>query len=112
MLSPRSRGKGNRRPPVPSSRRRQKKIEWRNRAPHAVGDASELPGELVEAIYRCPFGRSAAESIYLFDQRVAGTGLRYYAELGGTQFGPVFTIRVPADSAAKVRAIIAQVEER
>ncbi len=70
-------------------------------------------GELVELTYIGPFGHLAAESIYLFDQRIAGTSIRYQAELrGGWRFQPLFIIRVPATAAAKVSAIIAQIEKR
>lgn len=113
MLSPRSRGKGSRRIPIPTSRGKRKPVVWRKQAVHAVERFPKDVGELTELTYWGPFGHSAAESIYLFDQRIAGTGIRYQAELrGGWSFQPMFKIRVPASAAAKVRSIIAQIEKR
>ncbi len=113
MLSPRSRGKGGRRfPGRDGGRRKQKAIAWRKSAAHAVDDPSELSGDLIVLSYLCPFRRDAAASIYAFDQRLAGTGIRYHAELHGSRFDPVFTICVPAACAAMVQALIARLEKR
>jgi hypothetical protein len=67
-----------------------------------------MPGDLTELNYPCPFGQTAAEAIYLFDQRMARTGIRYHAELHGSRLRSIFTIRVPAECASTVRAIIAR----
>src|SRR5262245_53299185 len=112
MLSPRSRGKGGRRfPGRDGGRRKSKPVEWRNRAPHSVKEPTELPGDLVVLTWYCPFGRSPAESIYLFDQGIARTGIRYHAELFGSRLQPGFIIRVPAEGEATARAIIARIGE-
>jgi hypothetical protein len=71
-----------------------------------------LSGDLVALTYPCPFGRTPAESIYLFDQSIARTGIRYHAELQGTRFWPVFIIRVPAEGGDTVNSILAQVGKR
>jgi hypothetical protein len=118
MLSPRSRGKGGlggsrRGPWRDGGRRKQKRAVWRKQAVHAIDTFPKNSGELVELTYFGPWPHSAAESIYLFDQRIAGTGIRYQAELrGGWRFEPLFIIRVPASAAAKVSAIIAQIKKR
>jgi hypothetical protein len=112
VLSPRSRGKGSRRfPGRDGGRRKQKVVEWRKRAAHAVDALPPSAEGSVDLTYRCPFGRSAAESIYLFDQRIAHTGIRYRAELHGPRLHPVFIIRVPVTSSAAVGAIIIQIEK-
>lgn len=93
-------------------RGKQKAAPWRSRATHAVDDVSQLGGEAVEVRYYCAFGLSAAEGIYLFDQAVARTGTRYHAELIGSQRFPVFVVRVPADRAEEIRAIVARLQQR
>ena len=109
MLSPRSRGKGGRRVPGrDGGRGKRTKVKWRHQAVHAVERFPEHVGEIVELTFPVPYGRSAGESIYLFDQRLAGTGIRYQVELRGTNF----VIRVPASCASKVNAIIAQIKEQ
>jgi hypothetical protein len=87
-------------------------MPWRKQAIHAIEEFPKEAGELANLIYSCPFGRSAAESIYLFDQRIAGTGIRYQAELSGSRLWHSFIIRVPVSSAERVSAIIAQIEKR
>jgi hypothetical protein len=87
-------------------------VAWRKQATHAVDELSALPGELTELTYSCPFGRSAADAIYLFDQQIAHTGIRYHAELHGSRSWSIFTIRVPVEQAATVRAIIEKVKQR
>lgn len=111
MLSPGSRGKGGRRAPGrDGGRRKQKGVAWRKQAMHAVDDATQL-GELVELSFMCPFGQSAAESIYLFDQEMARAGIRYCPELRGSLRFPRFSLLVPADCADAVRAIITQIQK-
>ena len=113
MLSPRSRGKGSRRVPGrDGGRRKRKPVEWRKQATHAVDDVSQLDGVLIELTHVCPFGRSAAECIYLFDQEVARAGIRYHAELRGTRLTPMFALRVPAAHEGTVRAIIDRVRKK
>src|SRR5437868_7092072 len=105
MLSPRSRGKGSRSVPWrDGGKGKQKAPAWRKRATHAVDELSELPDALMELSYPCPSGRSPAEGIYLFDRQIARTGIRYHAELLGSRFSPIFTIRIPVESAAMVTA--------
>jgi hypothetical protein len=67
-----------------------------------------LEGEVVVLEYRCPFGLSAAESIYLLDQELAKFHLRYYAELRGSRWFPVFDLYFPAEHLESVRRVIAQ----
>ena len=67
---------------------------------HAVEIFPPHTGDVVELTYSLPWGRSAAEWIYLFDQRIARTGIRYQVELQGIGSGSVFVIRVPACHAA------------
>lgn len=62
--------------------------------------------------YALSYGRSPAESLYLFDQRLAHTGIRYQVELERSGNHAIFVIRVPASSAAKVGAILAQIGRR
>jgi hypothetical protein len=69
-------------------------------------------GEMVELGYSCPFGFSAAKSIYLFDQKMARTGIPYQAELHGAGIYSRFIIRVPAPDATVVSGIIAQIGKR
>ena len=113
MLSPRSRGKGSRRlPGRDGGRRKQRIAQWRKQAVHAVDGADELHAPLVPLTYTCPRGKSPAEGIYLFDQAMACTGIRYQAELYGSRFFPVFIIRVPTESARTVTHVITKVEKR
>lgn len=113
MLSPRSRGKGSRRwPGRDGGRRKQKPVEWRKQATHAVDDVADLGTELVVLDYSCPFGRSPAESIYLFDQEMARIGARYYAELRGSRRYPVFRFHVLTACADVVCEIIAHAWKR
>src|SRR5262249_13008801 len=113
MFSPRSRGKGSRRVPWRDGGKGKRKVAaWRKQAVHSVDDLAELPGELVALRYVCPADHTAAESIYLFDQRIAHTGIRYHAELHGTRHWPVFTIRVSADQGDRVSVILAQMGKR
>jgi hypothetical protein len=83
MLSPRSRGKGSRRPPGRDGgrgkRAKQKRIEWRKRAIHAVDEFPKNSDDIVELIFSVPFERTPSEIIYLFDQRISTTGFRYQA---------------------------------
>src|SRR5205814_6331606 len=107
------RGKGSRRVPWrDGGKGRRKRAEWRKQAPHAVNDLSLLSQPVAELQYECPGGRSPAEGIYLFDQRIARSGIGYHAELHGSRFWPVFTIRVAADCAETVCAIIAEIGRR
>ena len=113
MLSPRSRGKGSRRGPWrDGGRGKRKAVVWRKQAVHAVEELPKASGEVVELTYLCPSGRSAAESIYLFDQRIARTGIHYQPELHGTRFWPAFIIRVAAENADVVSLIIARIGRR
>lgn len=113
MLSPRSRGKGSRRVPWrDGGRGKQKAAEWRKQATHAVDELTALSGEVVSLTYSPPFGRSAADAIYLFDQEIAHTGIRYHAELQGSRLSPLFTIRVLSDEAARATALIARLQKR
>jgi hypothetical protein len=73
-----------------------------------VDDWSELAGELAKMTYSGGYGRSPAQAIYLFDQRMAHTGIRYHAELEEARAQSIFVIRVPLESAAVVSAILAQ----
>ena len=112
MLSPRSRGKGSRRRPWrDGGRRKWRSPEWRKQAVHAIEDFPKEAGELVEMFF-FPCDRSAAKSIYLFDQRIAHTGIKYQAELHGKRFTARFIIRVPASDVATVSEIIAQIGKR
>src|SRR5262245_3339791 len=111
MLSPRSRGKGSRRfPGRDGGRGKHKVAQWRKQATHAVDDLSVLPGALAALTYWCRFGQSPAEAIYRFDQQIAGTGIRYHAELHGARTWHFFTVHVPAESAERVQAIISRVQ--
>lgn len=113
MMSPRSRGKGGRRGPWRDGGRGKQQVPvWRKQATHAVENAAELVGELTKVHFSCPFGRSAGECIYLFDQEAARLGLRYFAELGGARLAPMFTLHVPVDQAEAVHAIIARLRRR
>jgi hypothetical protein len=113
MLSPRSRGKGGRRAPGRDGGRGKRKVVlWRKQALHAIEKFPRNSGELVGLTYFGPFGHSAAERIYLFDQRIAEIGVRYVAELCGSGKSSFFDLRVPAWSAERVSAIIVQIEKR
>lgn len=114
MLSPRSRGKGGRRfPGRDGGRHKRQPVAWRKQATHAVANLSELSGELVWVSYQCPSNRSPAQSIYLFDQEIARSGIQHYhAELLGSRFYPSFVIHVPAEDKAKVTALITKLENR
>jgi len=113
MLSPRSRGKGSRRcPGRDGGLGKRRPTVWRKQVVHAVEEFPKGSGELTDLTYSCPFGHSAAEGIYLFDQLIAGTGILYQAELRRGELGRVFTIRVPTSFAVRVSAIIAQIEKR
>jgi hypothetical protein len=113
VLSPRSRGKGGRRfPGRDGGRRKRKRPERRKQATHAVDELWQLSGQLVSLMYLCPASRTPAESIYLFDQRIARIGTHYLAELHGSRFWPFFLIRVPADCAVAVGAVIEELRRR
>ena len=113
MLSPRSRGKGGRRfPGRDGGRRKQKAVEWRKQAKHSVDELSTFTEESVAMNYFCPSGQSPAEAIYRFDQEIARTGIRYYAELHGSRFWHFFTLHVPAHSATTVESILARVQKQ
>lgn len=109
MLSPRSRGKGGRRFPGRDGGRGKRKVPaWRKQAGHAVVELPQV-GELVELDYSVPFGYSAAEGIYLFDQRIARTGIHYEVALVSTGVHHRFAIRVPVADAERVQTIIRQI---
>jgi len=110
MLSPRSRGKGGRRfPGRDGGARKHRPVRWRKQAVHAVEQFPKNVGEVTELTCYWPcLDYTAAEWIYLFDQRIAGTGIPYAPEF----HGQVFTVRVPASAAAKVSAIITQIQKR
>ena len=113
MMSPRSRGKGSRRGPWRDGGRGKQKVPaWRKQATHAVENLMELAGELTKVHFLCPFGRTAGESIYLFDQEAARIGFRYFAELSGARLTRMFTLHVSADQAEVVGAIIARLRRR
>src|SRR5262245_25998496 len=110
MQSPRSRGKGSRRVPWRDGGKGKRKLAaWRKQATHAVEGLPKETGEIVELRYSVSYGRSAAEGIYLFDQRIARTNIRYEVELRRSGICSQFVIRVPAPHAAAVTAIIAQI---
>ena len=77
-----------------------------------MDDWSGLSGELAKLTYTGEYGQSAAQAIYLFDQRIAHTGIRYQAELEEARPHARFLIRVPLESAAVVSGIIAQFGKR
>jgi hypothetical protein len=61
----------------------------------------------VAFLYRKPWGKDAAESIYLFDQEAARAGIAYYAEYGaGSHRWPAFSIRVSEKDRDAVQQII------
>jgi hypothetical protein len=93
-------------------RGKRKAVAWRKQAVHAVEEFPEESGDIVELTYSFPNDHSAAESIYLFDQRIARTGMRYQVELRGSGFSSFFVIRVPASCVDRVSAIIAQIGKR
>jgi hypothetical protein len=77
-----------------------------------VDEAGELQGPLGALTYTCPPEKSAAEGIYLFDQAMAQTGIRYLAELCGSRYYPAFIIIVPAESEGIVATVISKIERR
>ena len=83
-----------------------------NRAVHAVDELPKNCGDIVELTFAIPSESRAAESIYVFDQGIATTGIRYQAELRGSGYYCSFAIRVPASVEPKVKAIIAQIMRR
>src|SRR5262249_24338261 len=90
MLSPRSRGKGGRRRPGRDGgrgkRSKQGAMTWRKRAVHAIREFPKNCNEIVDLTFSVPFGRTPAESIYLFDQLIAATEIRYQVELRGSGY--------------------------
>jgi hypothetical protein len=58
-------------------------------------------------LYRKPWGKNAAESIYLFDQEAARSGIVYYAEYGaGSSRWPAFSIWVKESDKDAAQQII------
>jgi hypothetical protein len=108
--SSQSRGKGSRRWPGRSGGARKRKVpEWASRAVHAVESLDDLPAAVVSFRYRKPWGKDAAESIYLFDQEAARAGIVYHAEYGTTpDRWPAFEIRVSEEHEDAVRQILAR----
>jgi hypothetical protein len=82
MLSPRSRGKGSRRCPMPTSRGKQKRAEWRKQAVHAIEEFPRNSGELMTLRYDGSFGHSAAECIYLIRPANCGNGYPLSSRIG------------------------------
>jgi hypothetical protein len=113
MLSPRSRGKGSRRVSWRDGGRgkQRKGTDWRKRAVHAVDELPKELGDSIELTLSVPYGRTEAETIYLFDQCVARISIRYQAELCGSGYYMHFLIRVPTAFASAMNAIIAQIKE-
>jgi hypothetical protein len=104
-----SQGKGSRRGPWrDGGKRKQRHPEWRKQAMHATRDPAELGATLVSLRYRVPYRESPEHAIYRFDQKVAGTGIRYQPEYHGRWQG--FSIHVLADHAAKVQELLTQLE--
>jgi hypothetical protein len=56
--------------------------------------------------FRTVWGKNPSEAIYLFDQEIAKTGIRYFAELEGSRRWYVFTIWVAESSTAEVQRIL------
>jgi hypothetical protein len=78
-----------------------------HQAVHRVTCLDELPPPVVALPYRIPWGKDAAQSIYLFDQEVARSGIVYCAEYG-PRSSPwsTFTIWVSEKDQDVVRRII------
>jgi hypothetical protein len=71
------------------------KQKWQHQAIHSVSHLDELLPPVAVFHYRKPWGKDAAESIYLFDQEAAKSGIAYYAEYGaGFRRWRAFTIWV------------------
>jgi hypothetical protein len=103
-----SRGAGSRRRPGRAGgASKRKKQEWEHQAVHGVSSLDELPPPVVAFLYNKPWGKDAAQSIYLFDQEAARTGIAYYAEYGaGSSRWPAFSISVSERHKDAVRQII------
>lgn len=111
MLSPRSRGKGSRRPPGRGGgKRKRQPVQWRKRAGHALDDVAQLSGPLEAVQMHGWRGDSATELIYKFDQRMAEAGIRYFADCQGHRHCWTFTVWIPAEVAATVSSIVAQLK--
>jgi hypothetical protein len=103
-----SRGEGSRRwPGRPGGARKRKTQGWEHQAVHRVSSLENLPPPVVTFLYRKPWGKDTAESIYLFDQEAARAGIAYYAEYGaGSSRWPAFSIWVNEKDREAVREII------
>jgi hypothetical protein len=62
-------------------------------------------------LYRKPWGKDAAESIYLFDQEAARSGIVYYAEYGSGRW-PAFSIWVSEMDRHAVQQVIERLNPR
>jgi hypothetical protein len=101
-----SRGEGSRRwPGRAGGARKRKKQEWEHQAVHRASCPDDLPPPVVMFRYRNPWGKDAAESIYLFDQEAARSGVAYYAEYGGGRW-PVFSVWASEKDGHAVQQII------
>jgi hypothetical protein len=77
---------------------------------HAVMDRSELSASVIDLTFICPYGRSAAESIYLLDQQLARFQIRYALEPVTMRPQAIFVVGVPVEHSARVESIIAQLQ--
>src|SRR5262245_54762638 len=103
-----SRGQGSRRwPGRPGGACKRKQTDWVHQAVHRISCLDELPPPFVALLYRIPWGKVAAQGIYLFDQEVARSGIVYYAEYGpGSSLCRTFSIWVSEKNQEVVRRII------
>jgi hypothetical protein len=105
VISPRSRGKGNRRAPHPRRSPKQRPADWRSRAQHLVASPEELAQPVVAIPYGGVYGKGAAQSMYSLDQQMARLRLKFFAKYhGGGYLSTRFAIVVSdehADLAAK-----------
>ncbi len=105
-----SRGEGSRRwPGRPGGAGKRKRQAWEreHQAVHRVSSLDELPTPVVSFLYRKPRGKDAAESIYLFDQEAARSGIAYFAEYGcDASRWPAFSIWVSERDKNVVQQII------
>lgn len=106
-----SRGKGSRRRPWRDGGAGKSPYpQWHKQAAHAVWTKEELGEPLAALHYSGSWGQSPSKRIYKFDQKIAPTKIRYFAEFSNASWRAPFTIWVHQDHASTVQKLIGELE--
>ena len=114
VLSPRSRGKGNRRWPgrAGGARKRKPVGPWQRRCQHTVASPTDLPQPVVSLWDVGAWGQKLEHRAYVFDQEMARLGLQYFAVLGVRYGRRALRITISVSQSERVAEVIARLETR